>query len=77
MNMKNSIKDIWREMDIQVSIFREVGRSVMVVEFFTSATGMFNLRYQSMRTASRAGLGRGGQSQTISFPLCWGWGEKN
>lgn len=58
MNMKNSIKDIWREMDIQVSIFREVGRSVMVVEFFTSATGMLNLRFQNIRTASGAGLGR-------------------
>ena len=38
MSMIAFTKEIWRAMAMQVYIFREVGRSLMAVEFFISAT---------------------------------------
>lgn len=38
--MMTSTKEILRTMAIQVSMLREVGRSAMAVEFFTSRTSM-------------------------------------
>lgn len=43
MSTSPSIKEIWRAMDILVYMFREVGRSVMGVEYFIRTTGKLKL----------------------------------
>lgn len=40
MNMIAFTKEIWKDVDIPVYISREVGRSVMDVEFFSSMKSM-------------------------------------
>lgn len=40
-----STKEIWTAMAIQVSMFREVGRNMMVVGFSISTIGILNLNY--------------------------------
>lgn len=42
MSMIAFIKGIWKVMDILAFMSRELGRSVMDVEFFISKTGMKN-----------------------------------
>lgn len=41
--MRTFTKEIWRLKVILACIFREVGRSVMDVEFFTKSAGMLRL----------------------------------
>ena len=45
MNMMAFIKEIWTTIAIQAFMFREVGRSVMVVGFSTNTIGILNLNY--------------------------------
>lgn len=45
MSMMVSIKEIWTIMAIQAFMFKEVGRSVMVVGFSISTIGIMKLNY--------------------------------
>lgn len=53
MSMIASIKEIWTAMAIQVSMFREVGRNVMVVGFSISTIGILNLNYSLIRSTCK------------------------
>lgn len=48
MSMIAFTKEIWRVMDILVFMSREMGRSVMDVEFFISKTGILNFLFHDL-----------------------------
>jgi hypothetical protein len=64
MSMITFTKEIWRVMDILVFMSREMGRSVMDVEFFISKTGILNFLFPDLKWMSSSDFGFMHQTHT-------------